>query len=109
VVTPVPNGTFLAGITRARVIALLRRGLPAEVIQRTTGIAPWFVSELDRLVGLERRLRVAGRSMDDELLVGLTLNYGAAAVGFFVTPCDPKSNNERIFVINRAVRHVRFL
>jgi carbamoyl-phosphate synthase large subunit len=53
-----------------RVIALLRRGMPAEVIQHTTGIAPWFVSELDRLVGLERRLRAAGRSMDDELLVG---------------------------------------
>ena len=35
-----------------RVIALLRRGLPADVIQGATGIAPWFVSELDRLVGL---------------------------------------------------------
>jgi carbamoyl-phosphate synthase large subunit len=53
-----------------RVIALLRRGMPADIIQRTTGIAPWFVSELDRLVGLERRLREVGRSMDDELLVG---------------------------------------
>ena len=53
-----------------RVIALLRRGLPADVIQRTTGIAPWFVSELDRLIGLEGRLRTAGRNLDDELLVG---------------------------------------
>ncbi len=53
-----------------RVIALLRRGMPADVIQHVTGIAPWFVSELDRLIGLERRLREAGRSMDDELLVG---------------------------------------
>ncbi len=53
-----------------RVIALLRRGLAADEIQRVTGIAPWFVSELDRLVGLERRLRAAGRHLDDELLVG---------------------------------------
>ncbi len=39
----------------------------------------------------------------------MTLNYGADAVGFFLTPCDPKSNNLRTFVINRAVRHVKFL
>ena len=53
-----------------RVIALLRRGMPAEVVQRATGIAPWFVGEIDRLVSLERRLRAAGRELDDELLVG---------------------------------------
>jgi carbamoyl-phosphate synthase large subunit len=52
-----------------RLIALLRRGVVGDVIQRVTGIAPWFVSELERLVVLEGRLRKAGRGMDDELLV----------------------------------------
>ncbi|MEX2547483.1 MAG: carbamoyl-phosphate synthase large subunit, partial [Chloroflexota bacterium] len=53
-----------------RVIALLRRELPGEVIQRATGIAPWFVSELERLMALERQLREAGVGISDELLVG---------------------------------------
>ncbi|MGR3485335.1 MAG: branched-chain amino acid aminotransferase [Paracoccaceae bacterium] len=38
VVTPVPNGTFLAGITRARTIALLREA-GHEVIERTVTFA----------------------------------------------------------------------
>src|SRR3990172_4177731 len=53
-----------------RVIALLRRGVVGDLIQRVTGIAPWFVAELERLILLEGRLRAAGRGMDDELLVG---------------------------------------
>ncbi|HLB45055.1 MAG TPA: carbamoyl-phosphate synthase large subunit, partial [Candidatus Limnocylindrales bacterium] len=53
-----------------RLIALLRRGVVGDVIQRVTGIAPWFVSELERLIVLEGRLRAAGRGLDDELLVG---------------------------------------
>ncbi|MFN2509784.1 MAG: hypothetical protein ABR589_13590, partial [Chthoniobacterales bacterium] len=44
--------------------------MTGEVIQRATGIAPWFVSELERLVNLERQLAAAGAAMSDELLVG---------------------------------------
>jgi carbamoyl-phosphate synthase large subunit len=53
-----------------RLIALLRRGVVGDLIQRVTGIAPWFVAELERLIVLEGRLRGTGRGMDDELLVG---------------------------------------
>jgi hypothetical protein len=53
--------------------------------------------------------RAAVTFLDDERLVGMTLNYRMDAAGFFVTPCDPKSNNVRIFVGSRAVRHVEFL
>ncbi|MEA2677459.1 MAG: carbamoyl-phosphate synthase large subunit, partial [Chloroflexota bacterium] len=53
-----------------RLIALLRRGVVGDLIQRVTGIAPWFVAELERLIVLEGRLRGAGRGMDDDLLVG---------------------------------------
>lgn len=37
-ITPVPNGTFLDGITRRRVIGLLR-GAGAEVVERTVSLA----------------------------------------------------------------------
>ncbi len=53
--------------------------------------------------------KVAVTFLDDELLIGMTLNYGVDGVGFFVTPCDPASNCLRIFVANRAVRHMKFL
>ncbi|MEO8626286.1 MAG: carbamoyl-phosphate synthase large subunit, partial [Candidatus Limnocylindrales bacterium] len=52
-----------------RLIALLRRGVAGDLIQRVTGIAPWFVAELERLILLESRLRSAGSAMNDELLV----------------------------------------
>ncbi|MBA2557514.1 MAG: carbamoyl-phosphate synthase large subunit, partial [Chloroflexi bacterium] len=43
-----------------RLLALLRRGYRAELLVRATGIAPWFVSELERLVKLECRLAAVG-------------------------------------------------
>jgi len=53
--------------------------------------------------------RVAITFLDDEQLVGATLNYRPDGDGFFVIPADPKSNNLRVFVVARAVRHVRFI
>jgi carbamoyl-phosphate synthase large subunit len=52
-----------------RLLALLRRGVGADEVQRATGIAPWFVSELARLVAVEGRLRSAGAALDPGLLV----------------------------------------
>ncbi|HUG48024.1 MAG TPA: carbamoyl-phosphate synthase large subunit [Candidatus Limnocylindria bacterium] len=51
-----------------RLLALLRRGVPGAELQAATGISAWFVSEMERLVGLERRLREAGEGLPDELL-----------------------------------------
>ena len=45
------------------------KGVSAPTLQAATGIAPWFVAELDRLVELEGRLRAAATELDDELLV----------------------------------------
>jgi hypothetical protein len=53
--------------------------------------------------------RVAITFLDDEQLIGATLNYRPDGDGFFVIPADPKSNNLRVFVVARAVRHVRFI
>jgi hypothetical protein len=46
---------------------------------------------------------------DGEVLRGFSLTYDPGAIGFFLFPADPASNNERIFVVNSAVREVRKL
>jgi len=54
------------------------------------------------LVG--RKIRV--EFLDGETLVGTTQGYDASRPGFFVTPVDPDSNNERCFVVARATARV---
>jgi len=53
-----------------------------------------------------RRIEVTFK--DGEVLLGSTLVYKPNAVGFFVTPGDPKTNNTRVFVATGAVSGVRF-
>ncbi len=54
-----------------------------------------------------RKLQVVFK--DGETLVGATTAYDAARPGFFMTPADPQSNNDRIFVVAKAVRAVAFI
>ena len=58
--------------------------------------------------------RVAGRKLrvdlvDGEVLVGTTLGYQPNRPGFFLVPADPKSNNERCYLVSAAVRKVAFV
>lgn len=46
---------------------------------------------------------------DGEVLVGATPAYQADRPGFFMVPADPRSNNERVYVVTAAVRTVSFL
>jgi hypothetical protein len=46
---------------------------------------------------------------DGETIVGTTQGYQPDRPGFFVVPVDPKSNNERCFVVMAAVKKVAFL
>ncbi len=72
---PASRATLMARFLRPsnsrfwRVLALLRRGVAAADIQRVTGIAPWFLSEMERLAELERRMRKEGTALTDGLLV----------------------------------------
>ena len=52
-----------------RLLALLRRGVAAAELQRVTGMAPWFLSEMERLAQLERRMHDEGTGLADETLV----------------------------------------
>jgi len=46
---------------------------------------------------------------DGEKLYGTTLGYNPNRKGFFIVPIDPKDNNERIFIIQDAVKSVELL
>lgn len=52
--------------------------------------------------------RVEVTFVDSEVVRGTTLSYSPDGVGFFVTPSDPRSNNQRIFVVAAALQRVRF-
>ncbi len=52
-----------------RLLALLRRGVPAADLQRVTGMSSWFLSEMERLTTLEHRMRDEGPNLTDETLV----------------------------------------
>ena len=45
---------------------------------------------------------------DKEVVRGTTLGYRPDGVGFFITPLDSGSNNQRVFVVNSAVHQVKF-
>lgn len=59
-------------------------------------------------------VRAMGRKVqvefaDGETIVGTTQGYQPDRAGFFVVPVDPKSNNERCFVVMAAAKAVTFL
>jgi len=56
---------------------------------------------------LGKKIRVVFQ--DGETLVGTTQGYDASRPGFFVVPADAGSNNERCFVVARAIKQVSFL
>ena len=64
------------------------------------------VKKFDKLVP-GRKLQVTFK--DGEVLVGSTAGYDGKRQGFFLTPADPKSNNDRIYIVERAVRSVAFI
>ncbi len=43
---------------------------------------------------------------DGEILYGTTLGYSPKRKGFFFSPIDPESNNERIFAITGSVKDI---
>jgi hypothetical protein len=57
---------------------------------------------------------VAGRKIkvvfkDGEIMIGTTQGYQPGRPGFFVVPADPKSNNDRCFVVSTATREIIFV
>ena len=48
-----------------RILGLLRRGVPQEVVRRVTGISSWFLAEMGRNLALERDVRATGQRLVD--------------------------------------------
>jgi len=82
--------------------------------------AVFFVKELNGNPGYQERKEFdparppVGRKIgvvfnDGELLVGTTEDYQPGCSAFFVTPADPRSNNERCFVVSNAVKDVSLI
>jgi hypothetical protein len=46
---------------------------------------------------------------DGESIIGYTLGYSPDRQGFFMTPADSKSNNQRIFVVKSASEKIEFI
>lgn len=54
-----------------------------------------------------RGIKIKVEFNDGEVMRGISLGYSKNRKGFFVVPVDPKSNNERVYVIATAVREVK--
>ncbi len=61
----------------------------------------------DDLSGCGRKIRV--KFKDGEQIVGYTTGYSPDRQGFYITPAEKKSNNERIFVVKSASEKIDFL
>jgi len=61
----------------------------------------------DVITGSGKKVKV--EFSDGEVITGYTQGYSPERHGFFVTPADVQSNNERIFVIISATRNITFL
>ena len=46
---------------------------------------------------------------DGEKVVGTTEGYNPQKLGFFMIPADPKSNNARIFVVNKNASQIKLI
>ena len=53
-----------------------------------------------------RGLKIRVQFTDGEIMRGTTLGYNKAKKGFFITPVDPRENNDRIYVVADALRDV---
>jgi small nuclear ribonucleoprotein (snRNP)-like protein len=58
-------------------------------------------------VGLGKKIKVHFK--DGETLVGYTQGYSPNRDIFIVFPCDPDSNNEKVFVVTKAADMVSFI
>ena len=68
---------------------------------------PQYKEHYESAGGRGRRLEVTFK--DGEKIIGTTEGWSPQKLGFFLFPADGKTNNLRVFVINRNVAQVRLL
>ena len=61
----------------------------------------------DIIAGGGKKIQV---SFDDgETIIGYVLGYSPERQGFIMTPADLSGNNERVFVVQTAIKEVKFI
>ena len=73
-----------------------------------------FTGNKDHVESYEDDISGAGRKIsikffDGEMIIGYTTGYSPDRQGFYITPAETKSNNERIFVVKSASEKIEFL
>jgi hypothetical protein len=73
-----------------------------------------FTGNKDHVESYEDNISGAGRKIsvkffDGEMIIGYTTGYSPERQGFYITPAETKSNNERIFVVKSASEKIDFL
>jgi hypothetical protein len=64
--------------------------------------------EFDRNTpALGKKIKVIFR--DGEILIGTTQGYQPGRAGFFIIPADPKSNNDRCYIVSSSTKEVSFI
>jgi len=53
--------------------------------------------------------KARGEFSDGEVLTGFVATYDPTRAGMFMTPGDPRSNNDRIFVVKGATKSISFV
>lgn len=91
---------------RERVIVPLARLKALFFVKTFAGNAEHKSQDSFASAGSGRKIEVM--FFDREVLRGTTLNYRPDGMGFFITPVDRESNNQRVFVVNSAMHQVRF-
>jgi hypothetical protein len=94
----------------SRPVELLVNGLKALFFVKDYAGNPDYHEKKD----FDPSLPLTGRKIkvlfkDGELMVGTTNGYQPTRPGFFLIPADPKSNNERCFVVAEATKEVSLL
>jgi hypothetical protein len=95
---PCVGGTRMVPLSTLKALFFVREfaGDPSYVERSDFAAAP-----------LGRKVEVTFH--DGEVLIGSTISYRCDGNGFFLQPADPRSNNQRVFVVLGAIQHVRFL
>ncbi len=76
-----------------------------SLIGKRTYVEKKKFSEVD-CSGL-RGLKIKVKFSDGEIMRGTTLAYNSDRKGFYMSPLDPESNNERVYVIADATVEVK--
>jgi hypothetical protein len=124
VVVHFPNGTLLKGVTQnffpnkekfhvtdmdsGDVLEVPIAELKAVFFVKSFEGDPAYRERIDvERAGFGKKIQV--NFNDGETLLGYSHGFTPNRSGFFVFPADPRSNNDRIFVITAATKDVRFL